>query len=446
MPIYSFYSVTDPHGAHHQIVQSAELNDLPVQPVLHELARLRALVPAGQPQEMMAYHLGQKGYSIIGLSFLDKQNVAGSFRKMNCSLQYIASYSDLISNSAKMGDIVNFINFQKPTSSSPESLGYWPMMESGYYYHNSVAVLAPLVDSLAKIAMSPDDKVMLIGLPKEKKNTYAFARYTMAEMLGYLPEPVRANIRFFIGLPVEEGVNDAKTGLDNAVKYGANVVFCPQEFYEQVCHTHQCISVNMDQPSTKIGAFADFITHTSNVSGGLAMVDSVLGGRVTYESLNVAGQQVKEGKAITMDGLREEIVWKSRQINEDEKKIKEYQKQIDAGNEAYKRLQQEYMSLKQTSQTLEQGNKHSEHDLALIAELQKKVALQIEDNKEMGHNLQITRQRLEESDRKYQQLQNEYDALVKRSAGKKAKTPWWKVVIYIWLFCLLISWLSKLGR
>ena len=338
MAIYSFYSSVDPDGKQGQVIQSAELEQLPVLPLLHELATLQALTPAGPQEEMMSYLLYRDGCSVFGLSFSEKRTISGTNREVPCSLQYVTPEEEMVSASADLGKIVNFINFQKPPASSPAPLESWPMIDSGYTFHNSTAVLTPLVDGLARVATSPGDTVMLIGLPKGKKNAYAFARYTIAEMLEYLPEQARTRIRFFTGLPVAKNITDPGTGFDTAVRYGANVIFCPNEFFRQIRLYRKCISVDMDQPTAEIGNFADFITHAPSTSVSLAAISDLVSGNMTYESLNKAAIQVKEGRAATVDKLREEISRKDQQI-------RKLGQQIEDGNRAYQELRRAHTEL-----------------------------------------------------------------------------------------------------
>ena len=339
MAIYSFYSGMDPDGKQNEAIQSAELEQLPVLPVLREMSSLRALTPAGQPGEMLSWLLHREGYGIFGLSWSEKRAVSGAVREAPCSLQYVTPGPELAMASADLGKIVNFINFQKPPASSPAPLNGWPMIESGYWFHNSTPVLTALVDGLARVATAPDDTVMLIGLPKGKKNAYAFARYTIAEMLEYLPENVRVNIRFFTGLPAAGKAADPGAGFDTAVKYGANVIFCPGEYFKQIGLYRKCISVDMDRPSAEAGAYADYITHAPGTMASLAAISGLVSGEMTYESLNRAARQAGEGRVGTVEKLREEISRKDLQI-------RTMGQQIEDGNRTYQQLRREHEEMK----------------------------------------------------------------------------------------------------
>ena len=404
MAIYSYYYSTDPGGNLQQSIQSQELKMLGVLPMLNKLAGLHALVPGGQT-EMMSYLLEQKGCSIIGLSYTEKQNVSGNMKNMNCSLQYVASGNELAAASAELSKVVNFISFQKPPASSPAPLSSWPLLDSGYWYHNSTATLTPLVDGLARVAMSPGEKVLLIGLPKAKKNGYAFARYTMAELLGFLPEPVRPNIRFFTGLPVTNGVTDPGTGFDNAVQCGANVVFCPHDYFGLLRQYRQCISVDMDLPSAEFGAFADYITHVPDVPVCLAAIDSCLSGQVTYDSLNRAAETVRNEGVSSIGELR-------RQLDRSHQNGKNLEQEINRQDEEYNQLCDDYEELQEKNKQLQEENRNLQAEMDQMAqsgttveELRKDMQLRQDKIQEMGRKMKAREQA-------YQQLQREYNALL----------------------------------
>ena len=398
MAIYSYYSSTGPDGTLHQNVQSAELKTAGVIPEMNKLAGLRALMPAGQTGEMMSYLLERNGYSILGLSYTEKQNVSGNFRNMRCSLQFAAPPEELADAAPELGKIVNFISFQKPPASGPAPLSSWPLLDGGYYYHNSASVLPPLVDGLVRVAMSPADTVMLIGLPKEKKNGYAFARYTMAELFGYLPVPVRVNIRFFTGLPVESGAADPGAGFDNAIRYGANVIFCPHEFFAQLSQYRQCISVDMDQPGAVYGAFADYITRVPDVGLSLAVVDSRLSGQVTYESLNKAAQTVRDEGTFSIGELR-------RQLEKSHRDGKNLEEEINRADDEYNQLVDDFQELQQENERLRQENEELSHGETAMEELRK-------DMQQRQEKIQALGRKLKEKEEAYQKLQREYNSLV----------------------------------
>ena len=344
MKVYSFYYGANSEQGIGVKAQSPELERLPLASELKELASFHALESSEHSGEMLSFLLEREKYSILGVSYIESPKSSGYNRSAPCSIQYVASMQDLDGSAPELSKLINFVNFQKPSSSTPASLNHWPMNKSGYFYHNSPTLLAPLVDGITRVALSDKKETLLIGLPKGKNSEYAFARYTVAELMAYLPTALRSNIHFFTGLPVAE-TGDAVTGFDNAVKYGANVIFCPNEYYQKLTSSRVCIGVDMEAPGKNYGAFADYISQVPDVSDGLTTVDSLLGGRVTYDSLNKAGQQAKEGKVITMDSLRREIAQRDKQIIDFEKEIREYNKQIDNGNEAYHQLKQEFDKL-----------------------------------------------------------------------------------------------------
>ena len=333
MAVYSYYYGASPEQGIGIRAQSPELNHLPLASEMQELASLHALDSSEHSGEMMAYLLEKEGYSILGISYTESPKASGYNRSAPCSLQYIAPMRDLEKASAQMSRIVNFVSFKKPGTAYPEPMTFWPLNESGYYYHNSGAVRAPLIDGLVRVGLSDKNEILLIGLPKGKSNEYAFARYTMAELLAYLPTGLRSNIRFFTGLPVAEGISDPAAGFDNAVRYGANVVFCPNEYFNRIISYRSCIGVDMEAPGRAAGAFARYISQAPDISDGLAAVSSCLSGTVTYNTLNLAADQAAGGNAPTLDKVQQDL---ERSRNE----CRQLKRQIDEGNHAYHQLQE----------------------------------------------------------------------------------------------------------
>ena len=303
MVIYSYYYGASAGQGIGVRAQSAQLESLPIRSDLKELSSMHALESSEHDGEMLSYMLHREGYRILGLSYIETPKSSGYSRSAPCGLQYIVSEQDMESADGELGRIINFMNFQKPASASPAPLNAFPLNESGYYFHNSSAVLEPLVDGLTRVAFSPKE-VLVVALPKGKSSEYATARYTIAEALNYLPVPLRRNIHFFTGLPVVEGVTDHLAGYDNAVKFGANVIFCPNEYYDRLKSYRSFIGLDMDRPSGRTGAYASFVTGAPDASLAISHVCSCLSGTVTYDSLNQAAQRVQQGDFVTIDTVR----------------------------------------------------------------------------------------------------------------------------------------------
>ena len=171
--------------------QSAEIAQLNLDGILKELSSLHALESSEHDKEMLSYLVEKGGYSILGVSYTEQPKSSGYNRSAPCGLQYVVRTDELAEASTELGSLVNFVSFQKPDSASPVPLDCIPRNESGYTFHNSPSVIAPLIDGLVRVALSPEEEIMIIALPKGKNSEYASARYTIAELLCYLPVPLR---------------------------------------------------------------------------------------------------------------------------------------------------------------------------------------------------------------------------------------------------------------
>ena len=308
MNIYSYYYGASAGSGIGIRALSPQLENHPILSDLKDLSSLHALEATGHESEMLSYLLRRNGFGILGLSYIEPPKSSGYGRSAPCGLQYVVSEAEMNLIGAELGGIVNFIDFQKPSSPFPAPQEKFPLNESGYSFHNSVSVLRPLVDSLVRVALSGQKEILLIALPKGKNSEYATARYTIAEALNYLPVSVRHKIRFFTGLPVGEGVTDPLAGFDNAVKYNANVVFCPSEYYEKLRGYRTFIGLDMNRPSDRVGAFAEYVTQTLTPSEAINHVVSLIPGEMTYSSLNQAAQKLLSGESLPLvDQLKEEL-------------------------------------------------------------------------------------------------------------------------------------------
>lgn len=319
MEIYSYYYGAGAGQGIGVRAQSRQLENLPISADLKDLSSMHALDAAERDGEMLSYMLHRGRYSILGLSYIEAPKSSGYSRSAPCGLQYVTAEEGMERLSGELGRIVNFINFQKPSTISPAPLAAFPLNESGYMYHNSPAVLAPLVDGLTRVAASEKNEVLLVALPRGKANGYATARYTIAEALGYLPAALRLNIRFFTGLPVPEGVTDPLVGYENAVKYNANVIFCPGEFYDRLKSYHSFIGLDMDRPGGQAGVYAAYVTRLPEAATGITNVCACLSGPMTYDSLNRAAQQAQRGEIATVESLRSALTKAEKEKAELEK-------------------------------------------------------------------------------------------------------------------------------
>ena len=315
--------------------ESPELRSVPVYSDLKGLASLHALESSEHSGEMLSYLLGRDGFCVLGVSYTESPKSSGYNRSAPCGLQYVFPEDYLKKNQARLGRIVNFVNFQKPDSPAPQPLSSIPLSESGYSYHSSPAVLAPFVDALARTALS-DGEVLLVGLPKGRNSDYGTARYAIAEALACLPAQARVNIRFFTGLPVDDGVTDPLAGFDNAVKYGANVIFCPNEYFKKLTSTRTCIGFDMSNPPRQYGSYAGYVTKAEDQGVALFKVSGYLGRPATYEGLNRAAEKAAEQGQVSVEELQAQLSaarkkYKSleKDLAAEQKKAGEYKAKLD---------------------------------------------------------------------------------------------------------------------
>lgn len=337
MAVYSYYYGAAPNQGIGVQAQSREVQNLSCQPTLNELASMHALNGAEQNSDMLSFLLAADQYAIFGVSYTESPKSSGYNRSAPCSLQYIAPIRQVDDEADALGRIVNFINFQKPASAAPAALNAFPLNESGYSFHYSPAVLAAMVDGLVRVTLNPGRELLLIGLPRGKSNDYASARYAIAEAMNYLPIALRPNVHFFTGLPVPEGVTDPLAGLDNAIRFGANVVFCANEHFAQLQAYRKCIAVNMDAPARTNSAFANLIAIAVDVSYTLQQVENALPrSGISYDALNTAAKEVQQGKLVTVEDMRAE----RDQLYKENVALQEQMRKLDeALNKANGRIQ-----------------------------------------------------------------------------------------------------------
>lgn len=307
MAIYSYY-----YGAHVSRgigvqAQSPEIEKLPFRAAMKELSSMHALKSAEHENEMLSYMLLTNGYSILGASYMESPKSSGYNRSAPCGLLYVAPVADMEQMAGDLSRIINFINFQKPNAAAPAPMESFPLNDSGYSYHNSPAVMSAIVEGMLRVATTNKD-VLLIALPKTKSSEYAAARYAMAEAMSFLPLSIRPNIRFFTGLPVSESDTDPLVGFDNAVRFGANVIFCPNEYFAKLKSHRSCIAVDMEQPAGTAGAFARYITSVADPSVALALVNANMSGKMSVDALNKAALRVASGDVRTVEMVENELL------------------------------------------------------------------------------------------------------------------------------------------
>lgn len=302
MAVYSYYYGAVPSQGIGVQAQSRELQNLPCQPTLNELASMHALSSAEQSSDRLCFLLAADEYTILGMSYTAPPRDTGYNRSAPCSMQYIIPTDEFKTD--YLGHIVNRVDFRKPSSATPALMNDFPLSESGASFHYSPAVFTPLVDALVKAALN--DKLLLIVLPDETKSYYDSARWTIAMAIDRLPICLRSHIHFLTGLPVSEGVTDPRKGLENAFHYGANVLFCSSSHFRQLQSYYGGEYLDMNHldmnTSASAGAFAKLIANT-NVNEISAFLDAVeherevekalARGRLTYEGLNKAAEVVK---------------------------------------------------------------------------------------------------------------------------------------------------------
>ena len=356
MKVYrNYYGASVDRGIGVQ-AQSPELNQLNLDGLLKELSSMHALESSEHDKEMLSYLVEKNGYTILGVSYTEQPKSSGYNRSAPCGLQYIVNTQELTEVSTELGSIVNFVSFQKPESNSPAPLNYIPRNESGYTFHNSPSIIAPIIDSMIRVAISPDTDILVVALPKGKNSEYATARYAIAELLCYLPAALRMNIRFFTGLPVPDGKTDPIEGLDNAIKFGANVIFCPNEYYRTLTSHRNCYGVDMDQPGAQYGSFAQYIANSPDISDGLATVLSNLNGPLTYDRLNSAAEQAQNSGRVSIEKLQSRLAATEREcgrLGGELKKTRDDCLQLQQKNDEMRRY---YENLKQRADQLNRDN------------------------------------------------------------------------------------------
>lgn len=356
MKVYrNYYGASVDRGIGIQ-AQSPELKQLNLDSILKDLSSMHALESSEHDKEMLSYLIEKNGFTILGVSYTEQPKASGYNRSAPCGLQYIINSQELSEASTELGSIVNFVSFQKPDSNNPAPLNFIPRNESGYTFHNSPSIIAPIIDSMVRVAISPDTDILIIALPKGKNSEYATARYAIAELLCYLPASLRMNIRFFTGLPVPEGKTDPIEGLDNAIKFGANVIFCPNEYYRTLISHRNCYGVDMDQPSGQYGSFAQYIANSPDISDGHATVLSNLNGPLTYDRLNSAAEQAQNSGRVSIEKLQSILAATEKEcgrLGGELRKVKDDCLQLQQRNEE---MHKRYDNLKLQADQLNRNN------------------------------------------------------------------------------------------
>lgn len=284
MAVYSYYYGAAPNQGIGVQAQSREVQNLPCQPTLNELASMHALSGAEQNSDMLCFLLESEQYTILGRSYTAPPKDTGYTRSAPCSMQYIIPTDEFKKQIENQCQIINDVDFQKPTSAAPAALDDFPRFENNYPGEYETDLFASLVDALVKSTL--DKKFLLIVLPEKEKDNYRFARWTMAEAMQCLHICLSSRIHFFTGLPVSEGVSDPRTGLENAFRYGANVVFCTSNHFHQLQSYYGGAYLDMNK-TNPAGKFAQLVAKNYDVSPIYEDVEEDLQrGRLTYEELN----------------------------------------------------------------------------------------------------------------------------------------------------------------
>ena len=300
--------------------QSPEIRDANLKKTLEELSALHALSAPDKENEALMYLLHKGGVSVLGLSYTEAPSSSGYNRAAPCGIQYLTRTSEI--DFGGIGRTVNFVAFRKPESPQPAVLDTFPVSESGYMFHNNPDALAAVVDALVKVALSDDSKIALIALPQTKNSEYTVARYTISEALCLIPKQLREKISFFTGLPAGEDSSDIQSAYENALKNGANAVFCSFDCLKRLKGRNTFIEVDMERPA-KAGAFAGLVASSGDPGTFLAKVEQALGGKTGYEELNFAAGKVARGDIVTVDMLKAQL-----------KQEREKYAQLESKNEA----------------------------------------------------------------------------------------------------------------
>ncbi len=383
--------------------QSAELSQLNLDGILRELSSFHALESSEHDKEMLSYLVEKGGYSILGVSYTEQPKASGYNRSAPCGLQYVVRTDELAEVSTELGSIINFVSFQKPDSANPTPLSSIPRNDSGYTFHNSPSVIASIIDGLIRVALSPDGEIMIIALPKGKNSEYASARYAIAELLCYLPVSLRMNIRFFTGLPVQEGKTNPIEGLDNAVRFGANVIFCPNEYYRTLISHHKCYGVDMDQPGGKAGMFAQFIASAPDISDGLAAVLSNQTGALTYDTINDAADKARSGGKVSIDSLQRRLAEVEKERRRCDDQLMKNQADLQKFQHENERLHRYCEDLKNQNKKLNQQNTNLNQQYENLNQQYEKIA--------KAHSTRSAKQ--QQADYNEYEVKNEYPVILK---------------------------------
>ena len=116
MTIYSYdYGASASNGIGIRAM-SPQLGKESIRTDLKDLASLHALESTDHDNEMLSYLLQVDQFTILGLSYIESPKSSGYGRSAPCGLQYVLPTKDMERCNADLGQIINFISFQRPAT------------------------------------------------------------------------------------------------------------------------------------------------------------------------------------------------------------------------------------------------------------------------------------------------------------------------------------------
>ena len=305
MKVYSYYyGASQARGIDVQAATPG-IEKLSAYGAMRELASFTALSAQEREGEMLMYLLTKGDSLVLGLSYTEQPKSSGYNRNSPCGLIYACLENEYRDAGSDPGRLMSFASFKKPDSAQPAPLSAFPINDSGYLYHHAPGGLTALVQGMLQVALPSEDKVLLVAISPGKSTQYAAARYAAAEALSLLPKTLRRKISLFTGLPVSDGQSDALNGFDNALRLGANVIFCSPEQYQRLRGQRSFLVLDMDnaQCTQPVGEFARLVAGRFDGAEMLSECVSNVKGKLSLDSLNEAAANLLNGQVQPLEKI-----------------------------------------------------------------------------------------------------------------------------------------------
>ena len=335
MKVYSYYyGASQARGIDVQAATPG-IEKLSAYGAMRELASFTALSAQEREGEMLMYLLAKGDSLVLGLSYTEQPKSSGYNRNSPCGLIYACLENEYRDAGSDPGRLMSFASFKKPDSAQPAPLSAFPINDSGYLYHHAPGGLTALVQGMLQVALPSEDKVLLVAISPGKSTQYAAARYAAAEALSLLPRTLRRKISLFTGLPVSDGQGDALNGFDNALRLGANVIFCSPEQYQRLRGQRSFLGVDMDnaQCTQPVGEFARLVAGSADGAEMLSECVSNVKGKLSLDSLNEAAANLVSGQVQPLEKiiseLRGQCAKRGQRIKELERNNEELEVQLE---------------------------------------------------------------------------------------------------------------------